>query len=147
KYSDQMEKNRGKQINISRGGSRSISNHVFQMINPETQIPPSPLQVYYKLHYKDKKGWLNKHAKAEYENIIAHKKEAIDKLTSEGTTVTTSMEQKLEKEAIKSVCAEPSQVEATTREANEDLKNQINELKEQNERMSDFLLAKFPDFG
>ncbi|KAL8193572.1 hypothetical protein R6Q57_026707 [Mikania cordata] len=108
------------------------------------------------------------------ENIIAHKKEAIDKLTSEGTTVTTSMEQKLEKEAIKSVCgkdktiqsgwevcvgpvmkkkdawmksiAQPSQGEATTREANKDLKNQINELKEQNERMSDFLLAKFPDF-
>ncbi|KAL8249561.1 hypothetical protein R6Q59_006429 [Mikania micrantha] len=174
KYSDQMEINRGKQVNISRGGSRSISNHVFQMINPETQMPPSPLQVYYNLHYKDKKGWLNEHAKAEYENIIAHKKEAIDKLTSEGTTVTTSMERKLEKEAIKSVCgkdktiqsgwevcvgpvmkkkdawmksiAEPSQGEATTREANEDLKNQINELKEQNERMSDFLLAKFPDF-
>ncbi|KAL8197945.1 hypothetical protein R6Q57_030051 [Mikania cordata] len=137
KYSDQMEINRGKQI------------------NPETQMPPSPLQVYYKLHYKDKKGWLNEHAKAKYVT------EAIDKLTSEGTTVTTSIERKLEKEAIKSVCgkdktiqsvsevcvgpvmkkkdawmksiAEPSQGEATTREANEDLKNQINELKEQNE--------------
>ncbi|KAL8254592.1 hypothetical protein R6Q59_032813, partial [Mikania micrantha] len=50
------------------------------------------------------------------------------------------------KDAWMKSIAEPSQGEATTREANEDLKNQINELKEQNERMSDFLLAKFPDF-
>ncbi|KAL8209547.1 hypothetical protein R6Q57_006279 [Mikania cordata] len=172
KYSDQMEINRGKQVNISRGPhdrylimyfkcSRMILKQQVVSwekpinINPETQMPPSPLQVYYKLHYKDKKGWLNEHAKAEYVT------EAIDKLTSEGTTVTTSIERKLEKEAIKSVCgkdktiqsvsevcvgpvmkkkdawmksiAEPSQGEATTREANEDLKNQINELKEQNE--------------
>ncbi|KAD2392819.1 hypothetical protein E3N88_39796 [Mikania micrantha] len=32
KYSDKMEANRAKQVNISRGGSRSISNHVFQML-------------------------------------------------------------------------------------------------------------------
>ncbi|KAD4180380.1 hypothetical protein E3N88_28971 [Mikania micrantha] len=57
------------------------------------------------------------------------------------------------KDAWMKSIAEPSQGEATTREANEDLKNQINELKEQlkhsnekRDRMSDFLLTKFPDF-
>ncbi|KAL8244094.1 hypothetical protein R6Q59_010352 [Mikania micrantha] len=37
KYSDKMEANRAKQVNISRGGSRSISNHVFQM--PWDSVP------------------------------------------------------------------------------------------------------------
>ncbi|KAJ0863463.1 putative transposase, Ptta/En/Spm, plant [Helianthus annuus] len=63
KYSDQMELNRGKQAIASRGGSRSIANHVFHMTNRETQTPPSPFEVYYKLHYNAKKGWLNDEAK------------------------------------------------------------------------------------
>ncbi|KAF5759389.1 hypothetical protein HanXRQr2_Chr16g0740681 [Helianthus annuus] len=54
-----MELNRGKQAIASGGGSRSIANHVFHMINRETQTPPSPFEVYYKLHYNAKKGWLN----------------------------------------------------------------------------------------
>ncbi|MFS7959593.1 hypothetical protein Hanom_Chr08g00692911 [Helianthus anomalus] len=35
KYSDLMERNRGKQVIASRGGSRSIANHVFHMISFE----------------------------------------------------------------------------------------------------------------
>ncbi|MFS7954573.1 hypothetical protein Hanom_Chr07g00632101 [Helianthus anomalus] len=34
--------------------------------NRETQTPPSPFEVYYKLHYNAKKGWLNDEAKSEY---------------------------------------------------------------------------------
>ncbi|MFS7916173.1 hypothetical protein Hanom_Chr02g00174001 [Helianthus anomalus] len=34
--------------------------------NRETQTPPSPFEVYYKLHYNAKKGWLNDEAKIEY---------------------------------------------------------------------------------
>ncbi|KAL8210937.1 hypothetical protein R6Q57_005374 [Mikania cordata] len=105
KYSDKMEENRAKQVNTSRGGSRSISNHVYQMINPKTQMPPSPLQVYYKLHFNAKKqGWLNDHARIEYENIIEHKKAAVNELTLKGTVITTAIEHNLEKEAIQSVC-------------------------------------------
>ncbi|KAJ0681148.1 hypothetical protein HanPI659440_Chr16g0632491 [Helianthus annuus] len=101
-----MELNRGKQAIASRGGSRSIANHVFHMINRETQTPPSPFEVYYKLHYNAKKGWLNDEAKSEYENIIHHhKEEAVAKLISKGTTITTTMDHELEKEAIESVCA------------------------------------------
>ncbi|KAL8238585.1 hypothetical protein R6Q59_015152 [Mikania micrantha] len=106
KYNDQMEANRGKQVITSRGGSRSISNHKFHLINKETQMPSSPLEVYHKLHFNAKKhGWLNECAHIEYEKIVIHKKEAIAKLTSEGMTITTAMEHELEKEAIRSVCA------------------------------------------
>ncbi|KAL8265410.1 hypothetical protein R6Q59_023540 [Mikania micrantha] len=106
KYNDQMEANRGKQVITSRGGSRSISNHKFHLINKETQMPPSPLEVYHKLHFNAKKQvWLNEDARIEYENILNHKKQAVAKLISEGTTITTTMQHELEKEAIKSVCA------------------------------------------
>ncbi|MFS8023563.1 putative transposase, Ptta/En/Spm, plant [Helianthus anomalus] len=33
KYSDQMKLNRRKQVNISRGGSRSIDNHAFKIVS------------------------------------------------------------------------------------------------------------------
>ncbi|KAL8265301.1 hypothetical protein R6Q59_023431, partial [Mikania micrantha] len=43
-------------------------------INPKTQMPPCPLQVYYKLHYNVKKqSWKNDHSRIEY--VIALKKE------------------------------------------------------------------------
>ncbi|XP_076956530.1 uncharacterized protein LOC143631762 [Bidens hawaiensis] len=113
KYSDQMEANRGKQVNISRGGSRSIANHTFQMTNPETQIPPSPLEVYHKLHYNGaKQGWLNDESRVEYENIIQHKQMAVDKLNSEGTTITIAMEHGLEKQAIKAVCGKKKTIQS-----------------------------------
>ncbi|MFS7922920.1 hypothetical protein Hanom_Chr03g00254681 [Helianthus anomalus] len=35
RYSDQMECNRGKQVVTSRGGSRSIANHVYHMVSFE----------------------------------------------------------------------------------------------------------------
>ncbi|KAF5806075.1 putative transposase, Ptta/En/Spm, plant [Helianthus annuus] len=105
RYSDQMECNRGKQVVTSRGGSRSIANHVYHMTNRETQTPPSPFEVYYKLHYNAKKGWQNEEAETEYANIIQHKEEAVAKLISNGTTITTTMDHELEKEAIESVCA------------------------------------------
>ncbi|XP_076909110.1 uncharacterized protein LOC143566246 isoform X2 [Bidens hawaiensis] len=77
KYSDQMEANRAKQVNISRGGSRSLANHTFQL-----------------------------------ENIIQHKQVAMEKLISEGTTVTTSMEHGIEKEAIKSICGRKKTIQS-----------------------------------
>ncbi|MFS8026839.1 putative transposase, Ptta/En/Spm, plant [Helianthus anomalus] len=71
KYSDKMEANRAKQVNISRGGSRSIANHTYQMINPETQMPPSPLELYHKLHFNaTKQGWLNENSRIEYVSIF-----------------------------------------------------------------------------
>ncbi|KAJ0546913.1 putative transposase, Ptta/En/Spm, plant [Helianthus annuus] len=105
RYSDQMECNRGKQVVTSRGGSRLTANHVYHMTNRETQTQPSPFEVYYKLHYNDKKGWQNDEAETEYANIIQHKEEAVAKLISNGTTITTTMDHELEKEAIESVCA------------------------------------------
>ncbi|KAJ0892886.1 hypothetical protein HanPSC8_Chr09g0371261 [Helianthus annuus] len=66
-----MEANRAKQVNISRGGSRSIANHTFQMINPETQMPPSPLELYHKLHFNaTEQGWLNENSHIEYVSIF-----------------------------------------------------------------------------
>ncbi|MFS7966175.1 putative transposase, Ptta/En/Spm, plant [Helianthus anomalus] len=112
KYSDKMEANRAKQV-ISRRGSRSIANHTFQMINPETQIPPSPLEVYHKLHFNaTKQGWLNENSRIEYENIIEHKQAALDELNSKGITITTTMEHQLEKEAIKSVCGRKKTIQS-----------------------------------
>ncbi|MFS7929356.1 putative transposase, Ptta/En/Spm, plant [Helianthus anomalus] len=113
KYSDKMEANRAKQVNISRGGSRSIANHTFQMINPETQMPPSPLELYHKLHFNaTKQGWLNENSRIEYENIIEHKQAALDELNSKGITITTTMEHQLEKEAIKSVCGRKKTIQS-----------------------------------
>ncbi|KAL8244827.1 hypothetical protein R6Q59_011085 [Mikania micrantha] len=164
KYSDQMEANRAKQVNISRGGSRSIANHVFQMINPKTQMPPSPLQVYYKLHFNAKKqGWLNDHARIEYENIIEHKKAAVNELTLKGTVITTTIEHNLEKEAIQSVCGKQKTLQSAwevgvgqvlrkkdswmntsvqsshqdSSSTNEDLKNQVIALKKELEHSNE----------
>ncbi|KAK1426130.1 hypothetical protein QVD17_14799 [Tagetes erecta] len=106
RYSDQMKVNRGKQVIASRGGSRSIANHVFHMTNQETQMEPTPLEVYYKLHFNAKKqAWENDDERIQYENIIRHKDEAMAKLISEGTTITSTMHYKLEEEAIENVCA------------------------------------------
>ncbi|KAL8224295.1 hypothetical protein R6Q57_019770 [Mikania cordata] len=139
---DKMEENRAKQVNTSRGGSRSISNHVYQMINPKTQIPPSPLQVYYKLHFNAKKqGWLNDHARIEYA--------AVNELTLKETVITTAIEHNLEKEAIQSVCGK----QKTLHSAWEDLENQVIALKkkledsnEKYQRMSEFISTNFPEF-
>ncbi|XP_021997149.2 uncharacterized protein LOC110894261 isoform X2 [Helianthus annuus] len=157
KYSDQMELNRRKQVNISRGGSRSIANHAFKIRNPETQLPPSPLEVYYKLHYNaKKKGWLNEDSRIVYDNICKQKEEAMARLNTEGTIVTTAMEHDVERKAIKSVCGRAktiqsawevgvgpvlrkkdnwmkSAVESSQRDSteNEDLRNEVTELKEE----------------
>ncbi|XP_076886338.1 uncharacterized protein LOC143536171 [Bidens hawaiensis] len=113
KYSKQMEANRAKQVNISRGGSRSLANHSFQLTNPETHMPPSPLELYHKMHYNAaKQGWLNDSSRLEYENIIQHKQAAMDKLVYEGITVTTSIEHEIEKEAIKSVCGRKKTIQS-----------------------------------
>ncbi|KAI3826597.1 hypothetical protein L1987_00645 [Smallanthus sonchifolius] len=157
KYSDNMEANRAKQVMISRGGSRSIANHAYKMTNLETQMPPSPLELWYNMHFRaEKDGWLNDHSRIQYENILQHKKAAMDESNSEGTTIDTAMEHKFEKAAIKSVCgrqksiqsgweigvgpvlkkkdnwmkpvAESSQRDSI--ETNEDLRNQVTAFKE-----------------
>ena len=72
----------------SRGGSRSIANHKFAMVtfdlirinlciknhtcsyviffqtNKETQLPPYPIELYHKLHFKTK--WLTEASRIEY---------------------------------------------------------------------------------
>ncbi|KAI3815754.1 hypothetical protein L1987_15435 [Smallanthus sonchifolius] len=105
KYNDNMEANRAKQVLIRRGGSRSLANHAYKMTNPEIQIPPSPLELWYNMHFRaEKDGWLNDHSRIQYENILQHKKAAMDESNSEETTIDTAMEHKFEKAAIKSVC-------------------------------------------
>ncbi|KAK9070575.1 hypothetical protein SSX86_010977 [Deinandra increscens subsp. villosa] len=106
KYNEQMEANRAKQVITCRGGSRSIANHVFHMTNQEDEMPPSPLEVYHKLHFKpSKSGWQNDDARIEYESIVQQKNEAMNKLISEDVEITSAMEHEIEKEAIKSVYA------------------------------------------
>ncbi|MFS7954915.1 hypothetical protein Hanom_Chr07g00636271 [Helianthus anomalus] len=40
-------------------------------INPETQMPPSPLELYHKLHFNaTKQGWLNENSRIEYVSIF-----------------------------------------------------------------------------
>ncbi|KAK1414053.1 hypothetical protein QVD17_29791 [Tagetes erecta] len=112
-YSRKMAINRGKQVIASRGGSRSIANHVFQMTDRETQMLPSPLEVYHKLHFNAKKQeWQNDDARIQYDNIIRHKEEAVAKLVSEGTTITTTMHHELENDAIQSVCAKEKTIKS-----------------------------------
>ncbi|KAM0041642.1 hypothetical protein Hdeb2414_s0011g00369751 [Helianthus debilis subsp. tardiflorus] len=126
-------------------------------LNPEAQLPPSPLEVYYKLHYNaKKKGWLNEDSHIIYDNICKHKEEAMARLNTEGTIVTTAMEHDVERKAIKSVCGRAktiqsawevgvgpvlrkkdnwmkSAVESSQRDSteNEDLRNEVTELKEE----------------
>lgn len=39
--------------------------------NPETQMPPSPLEIYHKLHFNaQKKGWQNEEARVEYVSYL-----------------------------------------------------------------------------
>ncbi|KAJ0715163.1 putative transposase, Ptta/En/Spm, plant [Helianthus annuus] len=157
KYSDQMELNRRKQVNISRGLSVDSQSCIQNCKNPETQLPPSPLEVYYKLHYNaNKKGWLNEDSRIVYDNICKQKEEAMARLNTEGTIVTTAMEHDVERKAIKSVCGRAktiqsawevgvgpvlrkkdnwmkSAVESSQRDLteNEDLRNEVTELKEE----------------
>ncbi|KAK1431790.1 hypothetical protein QVD17_08449 [Tagetes erecta] len=127
------------------------------MKNPETEMPPSPLQMWYMMHFKAEKEELqNEHTRLQYQSIIEHKKAAMNKINSEGTTIDAAMEHKLEDEAIKSVCgrqktlqsgweigvgpvfrkkdywmkltAESSQQNSS--ETTEDVKNEVTELKE-----------------
>ncbi|KAK9053684.1 hypothetical protein SSX86_024758 [Deinandra increscens subsp. villosa] len=173
KYSQQMEINRGKLLNPSRGGSRSIANHVFQLTNPETQMPPSPLEMYYRLHYKaDKQGWLNDQSRIDYENIVKKKETDMARLKSEGTICTTAIEHEIEKQAIKSVCgkektlksawefgvgpvlkkkdklmkmvAESSKDNST--EDDEDVRKKLQVLENENSLLKKFLKSKYPDF-
>ncbi|KAI3810926.1 hypothetical protein L1987_20591 [Smallanthus sonchifolius] len=40
---------------------------------------PSPLKLWYNLHFRaEKEGWLNDHSYIQYENILYHKKTAMD---------------------------------------------------------------------
>ncbi|KAI3691561.1 hypothetical protein L2E82_49926 [Cichorium intybus] len=66
KYADQMRNNRAKLVIPSRGGSRSIANHKFAMTNKETQLPPSPIELYHKLHFHPTKEWINDESHIQY---------------------------------------------------------------------------------
>ncbi|KAJ0570463.1 hypothetical protein HanHA300_Chr05g0178271 [Helianthus annuus] len=76
-------------------------------------MPPSPLELYHKLHFNaTKQGWLNENSRIKYENIIKHKQAALDELNSKGITITTTMEHQLEKEAVKSVCGRKKTIQS-----------------------------------
>ncbi|CAH1423778.1 unnamed protein product [Lactuca virosa] len=97
-YAEQMKHNRGKLVIPSRGGSRSIANHKFAMTNKETQMPPSPIELYHKLHFDPIKKWINDESRIQYEEECA-------KLVSAGTSITQEMEYDIEKKVIKTICA------------------------------------------
>ncbi|KAL4583268.1 hypothetical protein LXL04_007836 [Taraxacum kok-saghyz] len=105
KYADQMKENRKKLVIPSRGGYRSIENHRHAMTNKETQLPPYPIELYHKLHYKTK--WINDESRIEYENIVKTKEEECAKLVSAGTTITPEMEYEIEQNAVTIVCSKP----------------------------------------
>ncbi|CAI9277874.1 unnamed protein product [Lactuca saligna] len=100
-----MKHNRGKLVIPSRGGSRSIANHKFAMTNKETQMPPSPIELYHKLHFDPIKKWINDESRIQYENILQLKEEDCAKLVSAGTSITQEMESDIEKKVIKTICA------------------------------------------
>ncbi|KAF5816032.1 hypothetical protein HanXRQr2_Chr03g0129851 [Helianthus annuus] len=126
KWSEHWKKNGGKpNLQLARSKRKSDCpiqewNHLCDYwelektkINPETQMPPSPLELYHKLHFNaTKQGWLNENSRIEYENIIAHKQAALDELNSKGITITTTMEHQLDKEAIKSVCGRKKTIQS-----------------------------------
>nr|KAJ0192818.1 hypothetical protein LSAT_V11C800435250 [Lactuca sativa] len=110
KYADQMKNNREKLVISSRGGSRSIANHKFSMAtsqlkNKETQLPPTPIELYHKLHFHPTKEWLNDETRIQYENILQMKEDECTKLVSAGISITPEMEYEIEKKAVKTVCA------------------------------------------
>ncbi|CAI9299780.1 unnamed protein product [Lactuca saligna] len=104
-YAEQMKHNRGKLVIPSRGGSRSITNHKFAMTNKETQMPPSPIELYHKLHFDPIKKWINDESRIQYENILQLKEEECAKLVSAGTSITQETEYDIEKKVIKTICA------------------------------------------
>ncbi|KAL8228419.1 hypothetical protein R6Q57_016003 [Mikania cordata] len=97
------------------------------------------------------------------ENIIEHKKAAVEKLILEGTVITTAIEHNLEKEAIKSVCGKQKTLQSAwqvgvgpvlrkkdswmntgvqsshqdSSHTNEDLKNQVIALKKELEHSNE----------
>ncbi|CAI9276983.1 unnamed protein product [Lactuca saligna] len=105
KYADQMKNNREKLVISSRGGSRSIANHKFSMKNKETQLPPTPIELYHKLHFHPTKEWLNDETRIQYENILQMKEDECTKLVSAGISITPEMEYEIEKKVVKTVCA------------------------------------------
>nr|KAJ0192870.1 hypothetical protein LSAT_V11C800438710 [Lactuca sativa] len=105
KYADQMKNNREKVVISSRGGSRSIANHKFSMKNKKTQLPPTPIKLYHKLHFHPTKERLNDETHIQYENILQMKEDECTKLVSTGISITPEMEYEIEKKVIKTVCA------------------------------------------
>nr|KAJ0213824.1 hypothetical protein LSAT_V11C400180260 [Lactuca sativa] len=101
-YAEQMKHNRGKLVIPNRGGSRSIANHKFAM---RRRCPPSPIELYHKLHFHPIKEWINDESRIQYENILQLKEEECAKLVSAGTSITQEMEYDIEKKVIKIVCA------------------------------------------
>ncbi|CAH1420912.1 unnamed protein product [Lactuca virosa] len=96
---------RRKLVIPSRGGSRSIATHKFAMTNKETEMPPSPIELYHKFHFHPIKKWINDESRIQYENILQLKEEECAKLVSAGTSITQEMEYDIEKKVIKTVCA------------------------------------------
>ncbi|CAH1413615.1 unnamed protein product [Lactuca virosa] len=70
-YAEQMKHNQGKLVIPSRGGSRSIANHKFAMTNKETEMPPSPIELYHKLHFHPIKKWINDESRIQYVRMIS----------------------------------------------------------------------------
>ncbi|CAH1426986.1 unnamed protein product [Lactuca virosa] len=119
-----MKHNQGKLVIPSRGGSRSIANHKFAMTNKETRIPPSPIELYHKLHFHPIKKWINDESHIQYENILQLKEEEYAKLVSTGTSITQEMEYDIEKKVIKKTSQPASKDE-------EDMKSKIVALEEE----------------
>ncbi|CAH1413323.1 unnamed protein product [Lactuca virosa] len=153
KYVDQMKNNREKLVISSRGGSRSIANHKFSMKNKETQLPPTPIKLYHKLHFHPTKEWLNDETRIQYENILQMKEDECTKLVSAGASSGPIMRKK---DLHILSAAEPSQSASTDEMA---LKNKVTALEEEIrenkekvkqseekcEKMLQFMISKFPD--
>ncbi|KAL8224000.1 hypothetical protein R6Q57_019475 [Mikania cordata] len=113
--------------------------HGRRMINPKTQMPPSPLQVYYKLHFNAKKqGWLNDHARIEYKTLQSAWEVGVGQVLRK-------------KDSWMKTSVQSSHQDSS--HTNEDLENQVIALKkkpedsnEKYQRMSEFISTKFPEF-
>ncbi|CAH1445246.1 unnamed protein product [Lactuca virosa] len=135
KYVDQMKNNREKLVISSRGGSRSIANHKFSMKNKETQLPPTPIELYHKLHFHPTKEWLNDETRIQYASSgpIMRKKD-LHILSAAEPSQSASMDEM----ALK------NKVTALEEEIREN-KEKVKQSEEKCEKMLQFMISKFPD--
>ncbi|CAI9280417.1 unnamed protein product [Lactuca saligna] len=99
------------------------------MKNKKTQLPPTPIELYHKLHFHATKEWLNDETRIQYENILQMKEDESAETCQSASTDEMALKNK---------------VTALEEEVQEN-KEKVKQSEEKCKKMLQFMISKFPD--